>query len=87
VVKHQRRARPSCKIGQKRFTVVVINHDPYDSHAARSFERAMESASPDRGAHIDVYVTCAADVGEARMPFNYKKSGVLTRSFRSKKRG
>lgn len=83
----QRRARPKCKIGEKRFTVVVINRDPYDSHAGRSFEDAMDLALPDRGAHIDVYVTCADDGGESRMPFNYKKKGKLTRSFRFKRRG
>lgn len=47
----------------------------------------MSVAGPDRGAHVDVFVTCAKDAGEARMPFNYKKKGQLTRSFRFKRHG
>ena len=82
----QRKAKLSCPRGAKRFTVVVINRDPYDSHAAHSFERAMDLALPDRGAHVDVFVTCAQDASEAQMPYAYKK-GILTRSFRFKRRG
>jgi len=77
----QRKARPKCRIGQKRFTVVVINRDSHDSYAARSFERALNLAQPNRGSRVDVYVTCAKDAGEARMPSVYR-NGTLTRSFR-----
>jgi hypothetical protein len=82
-----RKTKVSCEIGERRWNVVVINRDPYDSHAGRSFEDAMDLALPDRGSHIDVYVTCAKDGGEARMPYNYKKKGKLSRSFRFKRRG
>jgi hypothetical protein len=82
-----RKTKVSCEINERRYNVVVINRDPHDSHAGRSFEAAMNLALPDRGAHIDVYVTCAFDAGEARMPYNYKKKGKLTRSFRYKRRG
>lgn len=71
----------SCKVGEKRFTVVRVNSDPHDTHAGRSFEQAMASAQPDRGAKIDVYVTCAKDAGAARL--RHRK---LTRSFRYKGR-
>jgi hypothetical protein len=76
-----------CKLDETRYTVVRVNGDPYDSHSGRSFERAMDLALPDRGAKVDVFVTCAKDAGEARMPYNYTKRGRLTRSFRFKRRG
>jgi len=79
----QRKARPKCKIGQKRFTVVVVKGDAY---AGRSFEDAMDLALPDRGNRVNVYVTCAEDEGDARMDYN-KPNWVLTRSFRFKRRG
>jgi hypothetical protein len=82
----QRKAKGvRCNAGDKRFTVVVVNGDPYDSHSGRSFEQAMGTAMPDRGSRVDVYVTCARDGGEARLPGNYKQKGKLTRSFRSKR--
>jgi hypothetical protein len=82
-----RRTRVTCKRGQKRFTVLRVNHDDYDSHAGRSFEQAMRSAQPDRGSRIDVFVVCADDAGEARLPSAYKKRGRLSRSFRFKRGG
>jgi hypothetical protein len=74
----------ACAIGEKRFTVLRVNGDNYDSHAGRSFEHALDLALPDRGSRVDVFVTCARDSGEARMPYNYLKRGKLTRSFRAK---
>ncbi len=76
-----------CKIGERRFTVVRINRDDYDTHAGRSFERAMDAALPDRGAMVDVFSVCAPNAGAARLPSSYKKRGYKTRTFRFKRRG
>lgn len=78
--------RMRCKRGEKRFTVLVVNNDPYDSHAGRSFESAMDLALPDRGDRVAVWSVCAGDVGAARLPSTYKKRGYVTRRF-TKKRG
>lgn len=84
----QRKARGlRCGTGDERFTVVTVNGDQSDSHAGRSFQSAMELAMPDRGSRVDVYVTCARDAGEARMPFNYRERGKHVRSFRTKRGG
>ncbi len=83
----QRRRRIKCHRNMKRFTVVVVNGNPTDSYAGRSFEAAFENAMPDRGSHVDVYQTCATDAGAARLPSVYKADGQLVRSFRTKKRG
>jgi len=77
-----KRRGTKCRPGQGRFTVVRVNMDPHDSHAARSFEEALLLASPDRGAHVDVFRTCATDSGAARLPSTYLKKGALVRSFR-----
>lgn len=81
----RRKKAPSCRSGEKRFTVVQVDGDPYDSHAGRSFESAYALASPDRGSRIKVFRTCAADGGEARLPSNYLKRGVLVRTQRAKR--
>jgi len=84
----QKKARGlRCGVGEKRFTVVQVGSDQYDSHSGRSFEQAMSSAMPDRGSHVNVYVTCARDGGEARMPANFKSRGKLVRQFRTKRGG
>jgi hypothetical protein len=75
----------SCRSGEKRFTVLRIDGDDYDSHAGRSFEAAKRSAQPDRGSKIDVFVTCAHDAGEARLPSNYKTRGRKTKTIRAKR--
>lgn len=64
-----------CTPGEKRFTVIKVNGDPYDTHAGRSFEQALQSASPDRGAKLDVYAVCSYDPGAARLPSTYLKRG------------
>lgn len=79
--------RIRCKRGEKRFTVLQLNNDPYDSHAGRSFESALRSAQPDRGDHISVWSVCASDAGAARLPSTYKKRGYITRRFRFKRGG
>lgn len=73
-----------CPVGAKRFTVLRVNRDDTDSHAGRSFEAALRSAQPDRGSKVDVFVTCARDAGEARLPAVYKK-GKLIKTFRAKR--
>ncbi len=75
----------TCKRGERRFTVLVVNGDPYDSHAARSFETALQSANPDRGSQIAVWAVCAPDAGAARLPSQYRRRGYVTRRFRSKR--
>ncbi len=75
------RMDPVVPPGTKRFTVLRINGDDYDTHAARSFQAAMESALPDRGSRIDVIQTYATDAGAARLPSTYAKNGRLVRSF------
>lgn len=82
-----RRKRMRCNIGEKRFTVLRIDGDPYDTHAARSFEEALKIANPDRGSKIDVFSVCSDDPGAARLPSTYQKRGKLVRSFRSKRGG
>lgn len=74
-----------CQPGEQRFTVLRVNGDDYDTHAARSFERARDLALPDRGARVDVFAVCATDAGAARMPYVYKKRGQLLRTMRAKR--
>jgi len=74
----------SCRPGEKRFTVLRINGDDYDSHAGCSFEAAKRLAQPDRGSKIDVFVTCAYSGADARMPANYKR-GKLVKTIRAKR--
>lgn len=73
-----------CNLNERRFTVLRVNHDLYDTHAGRSFEAALRLANPDRGATVEVFAVCARDGGEARMPFAYQKRGELLRKFRFK---
>jgi hypothetical protein len=75
----------SCKRGQKRFTVVQVDANPYDSFAARSFEQALRMATPNRGSWLRVYVVCAKDAGEARLPSAYAKRGRMTQLKRYKR--
>jgi hypothetical protein len=75
-----------CSASEQRFTVLRVNGDAYDTHAGRSFEQALASAMPDRGARIDVFRTCARDAGAARLPSTYKSNGVLVKTFRYKGR-
>lgn len=82
-----RKTKVACHVGEKRFTVVVVNGHAFDSHAGRSFESAMRLATPDRGSLVEVYVTCAKDGGEARMPYHFKNRGKLVRRFRTKRGG
>jgi hypothetical protein len=58
-----------CRANQTRFTLIRVNGDDLDSHAARSFEQALRLAQPDRGAKLDVYAVCATDPAEARFKF------------------
>ena len=74
-----------CPINTKRFTVLRVNGDDYDTHAGRGFEQALRAAQPERGSRVDVFVTCARDAGEARMPYNYKKAGKKVKTFRAKR--
>jgi hypothetical protein len=55
-----------CSVGSKRFTVIRVNGDTRDTHAGRNFEEALRAAQPDRGARLEIFVTCARDPGEAR---------------------
>ena len=55
-----------CTLGSKRFTVIRVNGDTRDTHAGRNFEAALRLAQPDRGAKLEVFVTCAHDPAEAR---------------------
>lgn len=81
----KRKRPPSCRGGDRRFTVVVVGNDPNDSHAARSFEKAMASAQPDRGDRVTVYRTCAKSEAEARLPSNYRRKGAVVRAGRAKR--
>ena len=79
---YQRKRGPlACKVGEKRFTVLRIDYDAYDTHAGRSFESALRLANPDRGAHVEVFVTCAPDGGAARLPAWYQARGQRIREF------
>jgi hypothetical protein len=73
-----------CDVNERRFTVIRIDGDPYDTHAGRSFESAWKLAIPDRGARVDVFAVCASDAGAARLPSAYTKRGQLLRTFRFK---
>lgn len=83
--RRQRRAR-GCPPKTERWTVVVINRDRYDSHAARSFERALEMAAADRGDEVDVFLVCADDSETARL-IVANGGGDHTRSFKVKRGG
>lgn len=83
----KKKLAPACHPGERRFTVVRVNGDPYDSHVGRSLEAALDLALPDRGATVEVFRTCAAEAGEARMPYNYEKRGRLVSRFRYKRGG
>jgi hypothetical protein len=74
-----------CAVGTKRFTVIRVNGNGFDSYAGRSFESALRSAQPDRGARLDVFVVCARDAGEARLTTSYIKHGKLVKSIRYKR--
>jgi uncharacterized protein (DUF1501 family) len=76
-----------CAAGSKRFTVIRVDGDSFDTHAGRSFAQALAAAQPDRGAKLDVFVTCARDPGEARLPSNYAKFGRMVKTIRYKKGG
>lgn len=76
-----------CKRGEKRFTVIQVNGDPYDTHAGRSFERALELAMPDRGSMLTVRTVCAPDGASARLPSTYRKRGRIVRRMRYKRGG
>lgn len=80
-------AKPiTCRRGEKRFTVLKINGDPYDTFAARSFEAALRLAQPDRGDLVEVFRVCAKDAGEARLPHAGRASRRI-RKFRFKRGG
>lgn len=70
-----------CAKKDHRFTVVQVDGDPGDTHAARSFEQAFRLANPDRGSKIAVYATCAQDVGQARLYNHFRQRGSLVRAF------
>lgn len=71
-----------CSIGTKRFTVIQVGSDIYDTHAGRSFEAALRSAQPDHGDRLRISVVCARDAGEARL-----KDGKLIKYIRYKRGG
>jgi len=77
----------SCRRGEKRFTVIQVGRDPYDTFAGRSFEAALRLAMPDRGSQLTVRSVCAPDAGAARLPSTYKKRGYVTRRMRYKRGG
>jgi hypothetical protein len=74
-----------CRPGEKRYTVLRVDGDDSDAHAGRNFEKALRYAQPDRGSRVDVFVTCAFNTAEARMPYNYKTRGRLVKTFRAKR--
>ena len=74
-----------CKQGERRFTVIQVNGDAYDTHAGRSFESALRLANPDRGAQLTVRSVCATDAGAARLPSVYRKRGYVTKRMRYKR--
>ena len=78
----QARRQTRCPAHKKRFTVVRVNSDKFDTHAHRSFERAMEMAMPDRGSLVEVFVVCDNDAGSARLQKLHKTD--MVRQFRTK---
>ncbi len=80
----KRSKRPiKCHVGQQRYTVVRVDGSNSDTHAGRSFESAMSSAQPDRGARVEVFRTCARDAGAARLMMG---PAVRVKAFRYKGR-
>lgn len=77
----------SCPIGSRRFTVLRVNGNPSDTHAAPSFEEALDLANPDRNSHVEVFVVCAPDSGAARLPSVYERFGRRVKTFRYKRGG
>jgi len=80
VKQHRRMIR--CLPAEQRFTVLRIDGDPKDTHAARSFEAALRLAQPDRGSTVEVFRTCARDPGAARL--QRLQANMLVRQFRKK---
>jgi hypothetical protein len=78
----QRKRTLKCNVGEKRWTVVRVRGDAYDTTAGRSFEEAMRVAIPNRGDRVDVFAVCAGDAGAARLPSAYGKRGQLVKSFK-----
>jgi len=80
-----------CEVGTKRFTVIEVfgwnkGGAQVDTHAGRSFAAALKLAQPDRGSVLRVFVTCARDAGEARLPSNFRKQGKMVKAIRYKGR-
>jgi len=73
-----------CLPGERRFTVLRVDRAAYDTHAARSFEQALDLALPNRGSTVEVFAVCASDVATARFPSVYERRGELLRKFRFK---
>lgn len=71
----QRKRTIKCHGGTSRFVVVRVAGDTY---AGRSFEQAFRAAMPDRGNRVEVFSTCAKEVGAARMLWGPKQ---LIRTF------
>lgn len=86
-----------CTVGNKRFTVIEVfgkarpGSGRYgttsDTYAGRNFEEALRAAQPDRGSVLRVFVACARDVGEARLPNYAHKHGKLVKAIRYKRGG
>ncbi len=72
-----------CAPGEQRFTVLRVNGDPKDTHAARSYAKARELAMPDRGSRVEVFAVCAREPGQARLLNTVR--GQLLRTMRVKR--
>ena len=72
-----------CELGEQRFTVLRVNGNSRDTHAARSYAEARELAMPDRGSRVEVFAVCAREPGEARMLKTVR--GQLLRTMRVKR--
>jgi len=77
-----------CPRGERRFTVIQIERDPWNTVAARTIPAAMKLALPaDPGSTIDVYGVCAETAEKAAYKVTHYGDGRKIRTFRAKRRG
>lgn len=74
-----------CNPGERRFTVLRVNGREADTFAARSYARARDLATPDRGDRVEVFAVCAREPGHARMLWAKDVRKQLLRTMRVKR--
>lgn len=61
------------------FTVIRVNRDPSDTHAASTYAQAFDLANPDDGSRIEVFELEASDAGAARLAIDAHRGNFRAR--------